>query len=76
MSLPTIPSIEQIGEPIVCDPSDLMNNGKAKQLAEPAVARRCTPNCDRAVSADVEPTVGVTGMKSATHILHTRAEAG
>ena len=53
-----------------------MNNGKARQLPEPAVARRCTPNCDRAVSADVEPTVGVNGMKSATYILHTRAEAG
>jgi len=76
MSISTIPSVEQIGEPIVCDPSDLMNNGKAKQLPEPAVARRCTPNCDLAVGADVESTVGVNGMKPATHILHTRAEAG
>jgi hypothetical protein len=51
MPLPAIPSVEQVGKAIIAEARNWMDHGEAKHLAEPAVA---WPNCDRAISANVE----------------------
>src|ERR1700722_4320643 len=76
MSLPVVPSVEQIGEPVIAETGDLMNARQAGEPSEPAIARRRAPNGDRAVSADVETSVGIDAVQPPAHIRQGGAEAG
>src|SRR5580704_1062552 len=76
VSLAAIPGVEQIGEPVIAETGDLMNARQADQPGEPAVARGCAPDRDRAVGADEEAAIGIDAVQPAAHIRQGGAEAG
>jgi hypothetical protein len=76
MPLPAVPSVEQIGKPIISDARNLMDHWQAKHPPEPDIARGSKPNCDCAVSAYVQSALCVNGMQPATHVLDPCAEVG
>src|SRR5260221_8751221 len=76
MAVPAIPCIKQIGEPIIDDTGDRMDDGQAKHPPEPAMARGSEPHGDGAVDADMQPPRRIDPMQPATHRLHAGAEAG
>jgi hypothetical protein len=53
-----------------------MNHGQAKHPSKPDVAWGSEPNCDRAISAYVQPALCINGMQPAAHIIDPGAEAG
>lgn len=76
MPLPAVPGVEQIGETVVDQMRNLTNDWQADEPAEPGIARRISPNCDRAIGADMEPIVGIDCVQAAAHVLKPGAEAG
>jgi hypothetical protein len=68
VSLPAIPGVEQIGEPVIAESGDLMNARQAGEPGEPAIARGRAPNGDRAIGADEEAAVGIDAVQPAADI--------
>jgi hypothetical protein len=76
MSLPAVPGIEHVGEPIIGKAGNLTDHRQAEQPAEPDIAGGSEPDCGRAVRAHIEAAIGVDRMQPAAHILDPGAEAG
>src|SRR5690242_5740775 len=75
IALPTtfapIPSVKEIGEPIIGKSANHPNDRQAKQTAKPDVARRAEPDSDRAVDPRIEPALAVDGMQPAPYLVHS-----
>jgi hypothetical protein len=76
MPPPAIPKVEQVGESIIADARNWMDQGEAKQRSEPDVARGSEPNGNRAIRAYEEATLRINGMQPTAHVLDPGAEAG
>jgi hypothetical protein len=62
MPPPAIPN-EQVGESIIADARNWMDQGEAKQPSEPDVARGSEPNGNRAIHAYEEAALRINGMQ-------------
>ena len=73
---PSVPAVEQIGEPIVSEARDVTNPRCAYEPGEPHISGRSAPDLDRAVHAGGKPPLGVNRVQPAPYIVDPGAEAG
>jgi hypothetical protein len=76
MSLAAVPGIEQIGETIIGEARDRMDDGKGERPPKPDIAGSSQPDCDRTIGPEMQSTFGVDGMQAAANVFHAGAEAG
>jgi hypothetical protein len=74
MPFPTIPGVQHVSKSIVRDARNRPNNRQAEQPTKPDIARGSAPNRDRAVDPSIEPILGINGMQTPPHVVHSDAE--
>ena len=75
MSLAAVPGIEQIGETIIGEARDRMDDGKGERPPKPDIAGSSQPDCDRTIGPEMQSTFGVDGMQAALTLMQSRPEA-
>jgi len=75
VALPSVPGVQKIGKPIVCDARHRPDHRQADQPPQPDVPRRPQPNRDRAIDPRIEPVLAIDGIKPAPDIVDPEAEA-
>jgi hypothetical protein len=59
---------------VVPEAGDAAQDRQPQQPAQPDIARNAPPDFDRAIGADIEPTVPIDTMEAPPHVLDPRAE--
>ena len=75
-ALPPVPTVQQIGKPIIGKGRNRPDHRQPDQPPEPDVTRRPQPDRDRAIDPRVEPVLGIDGMQPAPDVVDPKAEAG
>ena len=69
---PAVPSVQQIGEPIVAERRGGAHDRAFDEPAEPPCAPRPPPHGSHAIDADIKLAVAIHRVETATHILQAR----